>query len=223
MTLIEGALLASLTSRARGLARGQRRAVLGIVGAPGSGKTTFADELARRLCVDGCGPVVARMPMDGFHLANTELTRMGRRDRKGAPDTFDVDGYVALLRRVREDRDHVVYAPAFDRRIEEPIAGSIAITPSTWLVITEGNYLLADGEWTSTRQFLDEVWYVEVDEQERMRRLVARHVEFGKPAIDALEWALHIDQPNADLVASSRHRAHVVVRPDRGQILQLTN
>ena len=214
-------LLAVLASKARGLAHDGRRAVLGITGAPGSGKTTFADALAEQLRVDGWDGLVARVPMDGFHLADEELRRLGRLGRKGAPDTFDVGGYVSLLGRLRGHHDDgVVYAPAFDRRFDQPIAGSIVIQPSVRLVITEGNYLLFDGEWAHVGEFLDQTWYVEVDEDVRLRRLVARHMEFGKPAGAARDWARDIDQRNADLVGSCRHLADLVVHPDRGQIVR---
>ena len=211
-------VFAALASRARDLVHDGGRAVLGITGAPGSGKTTFADALAEELRVEGRDQCVARVPMDGFHLADEELRRLGRLDRKGAPDTFDVGGYVSLLRRLSGTHDGVVYAPEFDRHFEQPIAGSIVIPPSVRLVITEGNYLLFDGAWAQVREFLAETWYVEVDEGERLRRLVARHIEFGKPADAAREWARDVDQRNADLVAACRHRADLVVDPDRGQM-----
>src|SRR4051794_27584098 len=130
-----------ISRAARLLDRGQR-VLLGLVGAPGSGKSTCARELA-----DAFAGRAVVVPMDGFHLSNAELARLGRASRKGAPDTFDASGYVALLRRLRS-ADETVYAPAFHRDLEEAIAGSIAIPPTVPLVITEGNYLLlADGPW----------------------------------------------------------------------------
>ncbi len=159
------------------------------------------------------------MPMDGFHLADAELARLGRRDRKGAPDTFDAHGYVALLERLRSALDGVtVYAPAFDRELEEPVAGSIPVGPQVELVLTEGNYLLLGGgqdrgRWTPVRAVLDETWFLEVPEQVRIERLVARHERHGKPPAAARAWALGPDETNARLVASTRDRADVVVRP----------
>jgi len=150
--------------------------------------------------------------MDGFHLANHELIRLGRRDRKGAVDTFDAAGFVHLLQRLHATEDEVVYAPSFVREIEEPIAGSIPVPADVPLVVTEGNYLLvAEGAWNHVRRFLDEAWYVEIDEPVRIERLVARHAAFGKPAEDARRWALGSDQVNATLVAATRCRADVVV------------
>jgi len=90
--------------------------------------------------------------MGGFHLAQAELVRLGRADRKGAPDTFDVAGFVALLARLRWQADDVVYAPVFDRHLEEPVAGAIPVDPRVPLVVVEGNYLLhGDGRWAQVR------------------------------------------------------------------------
>ena len=202
-----------LLTRARALAGGGRRALLGIAGGPGSGKTTLAEQLVGALNADG-PPWVAHVPMDGFHLADVELDRLGRRDRKGAPDTFDAAGYAALLRRLREETDEVVYAPGFERVLEQPIAGAIPVPPTARLVVTEGNYLLlTEGSWARVRPCLDEVWFCEIDEQERIRRLVARHEEFGKDREAAVAWVLGTDQRNADLIATTRDRADLVVPP----------
>ncbi|MFJ4623283.1 nucleoside/nucleotide kinase family protein [Streptomyces sp. NPDC088812] len=203
-----------LLLRARSLAPGGRRALLGIAGGPGAGKTTLAEHLVREL--NGTGqPWVAHVPMDGFHLADAELDRLGRRGRKGAPDTFDAAGYAALLRRLREDAegDDIVYAPGFERVLEQPLAGAVPVPPTARLVVTEGNYLLLKtGAWARVRPELDEVWFCETDEAERVRRLVARHEEFGKAHEAAAAWVRDSDQRNADLVATTRERADLVVR-----------
>jgi pantothenate kinase len=187
-----------------------RRKLLGLVGAPGSGKSTLALALLRSF------PQRAQVvPMDGFHLANVELQRLGRADRKGAPDTFDGAGYLALLRRLRGQEDDIVYAPEFRREIEEPIAGAIAVLPQTQLVITEGNYLLLDEEpWAGAAVLLDEVWYVDVEDGLRRDRLVQRHEQFGRSRVDALAWVEQTDEPNARRIAATRGRAHRVVRLD---------
>ncbi|MFF9496174.1 nucleoside/nucleotide kinase family protein [Streptomyces flaveolus] len=207
-----------LLTRARALPRDGRRAILGIAGSPGAGKSTLAEALVREL--NGTdGTWVAHVPMDGFHLADAELDRLGRRDRKGAPDTFDAAGYAALLRRLREqggdgggDAGDTVYAPGFERVLEQPLAGVVPVPPTARLVVTEGNYLLlGTGAWTRVRSWLDEVWFCEVPEEERVRRLVARHEEFGKSPEDAVAWVLGTDQRNADLVAATRDRADLVV------------
>ncbi|MFB7334556.1 nucleoside/nucleotide kinase family protein [Streptomyces adustus] len=204
---------ADLLRRAAALVRPGRRAILGVAGSPGAGKSTLAAWLVREL--NGDGPAwVAHVPMDGFHLADVELDRLGRRDRKGAPDTFDAAGYAALLRRLREeaDGDDIVYAPGFERVLEQPLAGAVPVPSAARLVVTEGNYLLlGTGAWRRVRPQLDEVWFCEVDEQERIRRLVARHEEFGKGHEEAVAWVLGTDQRNADLVAGTRERADLVV------------
>ncbi|BEP59834.1 nucleoside/nucleotide kinase family protein [Variovorax sp. V213] len=192
------------------LASGQRK-LLGLVGAPGAGKSTLALALLQAV---GAGRAQV-VPMDGFHLANVELQRLGRAGRKGAPDTFDSAGYVALLQRLRAQGpdDPIVYAPEFRREIEEPIAGAIAVLPQTQLVITEGNYLLHDdGPWAGAAAMLDEVWYVEIDDAVREERLQKRHQQFGRSAEAARDWVARTDAPNARLIAATRVRAHHVLR-----------
>ncbi|MFF3753339.1 nucleoside/nucleotide kinase family protein [Streptomyces sp. NPDC002018] len=186
---------------------GHRR-VLGIAGPPGAGKSTLAATLVDRL-----GGLAALVPMDGFHLAQTELNRLGRAGRKGAPDTFDATGYAALLARLRApEPGTVVYAPAFDRSLEEPVAGSIAVGPEIPLVITEGNYLLHDtGPWAPVRTLLDEVWFLELDPGVRVGRLVDRHVRHGKERAYAERWVRESDEANARLVERGRDRADLVV------------
>ncbi|NWJ73216.1 nucleoside/nucleotide kinase family protein [Pseudonocardia sp. ICBG1122] len=208
-----------LVERARALATGRRRAVLGIAGAPGAGKTTVALALVRALAATpphGLGPGwVAHVPMDGFHLADVELDRLGRRDRKGAEDTFDADGYAALLHRLRAappPGSGPVYAPAFDREIEQPVAGSVPVHEECRLVVSEGNYLLLDEpRWRAARAACDAVWFHETDEELRVERLVARHVHFGKTPEAAHAWVRRSDEPNARLVAATRGRADLVI------------
>jgi pantothenate kinase len=197
----------ALVARAAGLASGPGRAVLGIAGAPGSGKSTLAERL-----VDALGPAAAWVPMDGFHLADAALERLGLRDRKGAPETFDALGYAALLRRLR-DSQQVVWAPGFERGLEQPLAGEIAIGPEIELVVTEGNYLLLDEPpWREVRAALDEVWFLDLDDDVRRKRLVARHIEFGKSPEEAEAWVSRVDDANAVLVLASRDRADRVLR-----------
>jgi pantothenate kinase len=191
------------------MASGQRK-LLGLVGAPGAGKSTLAMALLEAVGADRAQVV----PMDGFHLANVELQRLGRAGRKGAPDTFDSAGYVALLQRLRNQRPDgdIVYAPEFRREIEEPIAGAIAVLPSTQLVITEGNYLLHDvGPWAGAAAMLDECWYVDIDDAVREQRLVQRHQQFGRSADAARDWVASTDAPNARLIAATKARAHHVL------------
>jgi pantothenate kinase len=194
------------------LARGGRR-VLGLAGAPGSGKSTLAARLASAL-----GDRAVVVPMDGFHLAQRELERLGRAGRKGAPDTFDAAGYVALLQRLRDQpKDGIVYAPEFRREIEEPVAGAIPILADTPLVITEGNYLLLDGAWSPVRDLLDESWYVATPEPQREAWLLARHMAFGRDRQSALAWIAATDAPNARVIAASATRADWQVAADDGR------
>lgn len=184
------------------------RTLLGIVAPPGAGKSTLAAAVAA--ATPDRSVVV---PMDGFHLANAELQRLRRAERKGAPDTFDAAGYVSLLRRLREQpTDETVYAPAFRREIEEPIAGAIGVAAHVRLVVTEGNYLLLTSDpWAGVRPMLDEVWYVDVDPAVRMQRLVRRHEAHGRTPEAARAWAASTDEPNARLVAQTRDRADFFV------------
>src|SRR3954469_8105708 len=194
---------AGLLARARALVAAGERRILGIAGPPGGGKSTVARAIVAALADD------ARLvPMDGFHLAQAELVRLGRRDRMGAPDTFDSAGYAALLTRLRGE-EPVVYAPEFRREIEEPIAGAIAVPRNVPLVVTEGNYLLL---WPEIKPLLDECWYVETDEELRVQRLIQRHIEFGKTPEYARAWVLRSDERNAQLVAATAARADILVR-----------
>ena len=197
-----------LATRAIALVRPGERALLGITGAPGAGKTTLAEELVRRVLEGGVG--VAHVPMDGFHLADVTLARHGTLAAKGAIETFDRNGYLALLRRLKAELTHEVFAPGFERTLEQPIAGAITIRPDDALVVTEGNYLL-DHSWTEIGSALDEVWFVDLADDLRYERLVRRHIEFGKSEPDARAWIDRVDEPNARRIIANRGSADLVV------------
>ena len=195
-------------SRARRLAsdaqRRGGRAMLGITGPPGAGKSTLAASLATQLGQS----IAAYVPMDGFHLGDALLRTMGLRDRKGAPDTFDSSGYAHLLSRLRA-ADEVVYAPLFDRAAEDSVAAALRIEAAVPLIITEGNYLL---EWPRVRAALDEIWYLDPPSRVRLDRLAARHRRYGKSPAEAAHWAGVVDERNAQLIARHRADADIVIR-----------
>lgn len=202
---LQVSLDALVLAAARALMMPGKRRLLGIVGMPGAGKSTIAQALAEQL-----GGACCVVPMDGFHLSNRQLARLGRSQRKGAPDTFDAHGYRALLERLRRrDLDEpVIYAPGFYREIEEPIAASLAVGSEIQLVVTEGNYLLLpDAPWPAVRTLLDAVWYLDIDTALREQRLLQRHVRFGRSETEARAWMAATDRPNAERIGATADRA----------------
>ena len=202
----------SLARDAIDLVGANARAVLGVTGPPGAGKTTVAEALVARIGELRGPGWAALVPMDGFHLADDQLRRLGALGRKGAPDTFDAAGYAALLARARVETGRPVYTPGFERTLEQPVAAALVVLPQARLVITEGNYLLLDEPaWAEARAAMDAVWFVTADESTRHDRLLARHVEFGKTPTEARAWIAAVDDPDAELVSSTAARADRVI------------
>jgi pantothenate kinase len=201
-----------LAHDAAALVGGRSRTILGVAGSPGAGKSTLVDQLLERIGAAKGADWVAHIPMDGFHLADAQLDRIGARGRKGGPDTFDAAGYAHLLERVKREVDDPVYVPGFDRTLEQPLAAALVVLPSARLVVTEGNYLLLDHpHWARARRAMDAVWFVATDESERIERLVARHVEFGKTPEEARAWVAATDQRNSELVVGTAGKADRVI------------
>ena len=203
----EGALLRITES----LNRSTDRFLIGIVGKPGAGKSTLSAYLLEELH----SSEVTVVPMDGYHLSNAVLQELGRADRKGAPDTFDVAGFASLLQRIRNEKSVDIYYPVFDRSIEESIAAQGVVTKETKVVIVEGNYLLHDsGGWEVIAELLDELWFIDLDDEKRLERLIARHIAYGKSPADAQSWSRGSDEVNARTIATGRSRAHAVIALD---------
>ena len=195
--------VSELADRARALVvPSAGRVLIGVTGPPGAGKSTLSDAL-----VESLGAEAVLVPMDGYHLADEELARLGTSDRKGAPETFDRGGFAAVLGRLRE-ADETVYLPRFRRELEAAVAGSIGVTPAHRMLVVEGNYLLL---WPEVRARLDEVWYVDPPIDARLAALIQRHVHFGRTEAEAREWVMRSDEANAAQVASRREDADLIV------------
>jgi pantothenate kinase len=185
------------------------RTIIGIIGKPGGGKSTLSKYLLK-----GMDPtLVSVVPMDGFHLSNKVLKELGRSDRKGAQDTFDVKGFTTLIQRIKLDSADAIYYPVFDRSIEESIAAQGVVYPSTRVVIVEGNYLMHDQDgWQEISPLLDQSWYAFLDEDIRISRLISRHIAFGKDPESAKAWAKGSDQVNAELIETGVGRCDFLIR-----------
>jgi pantothenate kinase len=159
--------------------------------------------------------------MDGYHLANSTLDRLGLHDRKGAIETFDGWGFVALLDRLRSETGHTIYAPSFERAVDEGIAGEIGIDDAAQIVVVEGNYLLINSEpWAGVRDRLDAAWFCATPADERERRLIDRHTFHGRSFEAAAAWAREVDGANAVLIERSQDRADLVLSGVTGEVQQ---
>ena len=181
-----------------------RPLLVALAGAPGAGKSTAVMHVQRMLHVATITSVV--VPMDGFHLANAALGDLGLSHRKGAPETFDVDGLATLLTRISAGPRSTVWAPVFDRSIEAAVGGSIAVQPSVQVVLVEGNYLLMDLEpWCAVSSQFDVRAYLQhADDVVRVKHLITRHVANGRTLSEATDWVMRSDEANARTVEQSR-------------------
>lgn len=195
------------------LLRGERgRVLVGIAGPPAAGKSTLAQTLATALCAD-LGPRAAvAIGMDGFHLANSELARLGLASRKGAPDTFDAAGFVAMLRRLRDPAETLVYMPVYSRTLHESIGSAVPVPADVRVVVVEGNYLLLPHPpWDRVPPLLDLTCYLEAPQDARVESLLRRQRMRGLDQEAALDWVHRSDESNAALIATTRHRADVIL------------
>jgi pantothenate kinase len=192
---------------------GGRRMILGLAGPPGAGKSTLAATIVTAARAAVAQEWAACLPMDGYHLSNAQLERLGLLDRKGAPATFDADGYTAMLARVAADGGRDIYAPDYDRIVHhEPIAARLVIPGAARLVVTEGNYLAVDAaQWRPVRRHIDHLWYVEAPDGVRRARLIERQLAGGRDEQAARDWVEHADRPNGELVKLSRGNVDRVI------------
>lgn len=210
MRLAAARVAHALAPRLSELARGNRRVLLGVTGAPGVGKSGLAAALVAAFEAEhGDGTAVA-VGMDGFHLAQSELVRRGLAQVKGAPETFDAAAFVALVRRLRTTTE-AVPAPSFDRQAEQTVPEAVVVRPRHRFVVVEGNYLLLDGPWQPVRDLLDEVWHLQLPDEVRVPGLIARHVTHGRDEEAAREWVHRSDEANARLIDAVAYRADAVV------------
>ncbi|MFG3025273.1 nucleoside/nucleotide kinase family protein [Streptomyces sp. NPDC048254] len=202
--------LDALTERCLHLTRAGR-ALLGIVGEPGAGKSTFAEQLLARLEKEQPGLAVA-VSMDGFHLAQKVIEARGQAAGKGTIDTFDADGFLALLRRTRDETGNTVWWPEFDRDLEDPVAGAIDVAPHHRLVIVDGNFLLAaEDPWRQVKNVLDESWFLDALPEPRRERLIRRYITYGFTPQAARAKTLGVDEDTSALIRSTVSRADLVL------------
>jgi pantothenate kinase len=192
--------LEELTRRVQALATGPQRRLVALAGAPGSGKSTVADDLAARLNAAAPGSA-AILPMDGFHYDDLYLVPAGLRPRKGAPDTFDVDGLYHILSRLRDRSEAHVAVPVFDRDLEIARAGARLVPAAVPVIIVEGNYLLVDqAPWSRLRPLFDLTVLIDVPEPVLRARLTARWQHY-RLTPDEIAWKLDgNDLPNGRFV-----------------------
>ncbi|KPP87086.1 MAG: Panthothenate kinase [Rhodobacteraceae bacterium HLUCCA08] len=191
---------------------GRRQAVprlmVAIAGPPGSGKSTLASGLRRRLTDQKVPSEV--VPMDGFHLDNAVLEARGLLPRKGAPETFDSEGFVQAIRRLRGGGEVVL--PTFDRTRDLSVAGALVVAPDIQVVIVEGNYLLLDElPWRNLERLWDIGVRLDVPLADLRGRLIQRWLSHGFSRPVAVRRAEANDIPNAERILSRALPAEIVI------------
>jgi len=185
------------------------RTIIGIVGKPGAGKSTVVAEIQKQFSPEE----VAIIPMDGYHLSNDELIQLNRRDRKGAPDTFDVEGFTSLIAKVKNELDQEHTFPIFHREIEASKADEGRVSIKARVIVIEGNYLFSDEHnWSGVFPLLDQSWFIEIDDEVRMQRLIARHIKYGKSPQEAESWSKGSDEANAKFITETAHKAQRIIK-----------
>lgn len=185
------------------------RSIIGIVGKPGAGKSTVVSEIEKRFD----SSQVSVIPMDGYHLSNEELISLDRRDRKGAPDTFDTQAFIELLSIVKNNAESEQRFPVFHREIEASIENEGSVPSGVKVIVVEGNYLFSEEHnWQGVFPLLDHTWFIEIDDEVRIERLIARHIRFGKTKEDAENWSKGSDEANARFIAKTASKAKNLIR-----------
>ncbi|KAH1078075.1 hypothetical protein GLYMA_19G161200v4 [Glycine max] len=201
--------------------------LVGLAGPPGAGKSTLAHEVARR--INKLWPekassfdsqvqlpdVAIVVPMDGFHLYRSELDEMENPEeahaRRGAPWTFNP---LRLLQCLKNLRMHgSVYVPSFDHGVGDPVEDDIFVNLQHKVVIVEGNYLLLeDGVWKEISSLFDEKWFIDIDIDKAMQRVLKRHISTGKPPDIAKQRIENNDRLNAELIMKSKKNADIIIK-----------
>lgn len=204
-------ILSALVKQARALPS-NGRILIGIAGAPASGKSTLSAQLVEAINEKASGEIAIVVPMDGFHRSNQELKAWGIWELKGIPDSFNAGGFVELLTGLREQTDRTIGCPAFDREVEEPAENAILVKPQHKILIVEGNYLLLQSQpWNLVKPLLDEVWFIDSNIDELEPRLLERHMKGGRNEADARVKMESTDLPNARLIETTRQLADRIV------------
>ncbi|KAF2002758.1 P-loop containing nucleoside triphosphate hydrolase protein [Amniculicola lignicola CBS 123094] len=211
-----------------------RRYLIAVSGIPGSGKTTLAAIVAKRLNelrakhspgTANSSQLAAFVPMDGYHLSRKQLDAMpdpqSAHARRGAAFTFDGDSFLLLVKKLREPllpETSTLYAPSFDHALKDPVADDISIAACVRIVIFEGNYLsLSKSPWKDAAELMDQLWFVDVDFNEARKRLVYRHIKAGlaKDEEEAGKRADENDLVNGKEIVDGRLEVHEVVRSEQ--------